>query len=138
MSICQLKNVGKSYGSGKHVSQVLNDINLDIKEGEAVGKTFSVTFIATGKLLGPDKNRLESMPIEYKIIGVTNGLEAIEVALNNPEIDMVFMDIQMIVLIVLSLMLIIKIVYLVVFKRLKRHDNDHSQHSNHCRGRHHD
>jgi ABC-type antimicrobial peptide transport system permease subunit len=44
---------------------------LDIKENEAVGQTFSVTFIATGKLLGPDKNRLESMPIEYKIIGVT-------------------------------------------------------------------
>jgi ABC-type antimicrobial peptide transport system permease subunit len=44
---------------------------LDIKENEAIGKTFSVTFIATGKLLGPDKNRLESMPVEYEIIGVT-------------------------------------------------------------------
>ena len=31
----------------------------------------------------------------YKIIGVTNGLEAIEMAQNNPEIDMVFMDIKM-------------------------------------------
>ncbi len=31
----------------------------------------------------------------YKIIGVTNGLEAIEMAQNNSEIDMVFMDIKM-------------------------------------------
>lgn len=44
---------------------------LNLKENEALGKTFQITFIATGKLLGPDKNRLESMPIEYQIIGVT-------------------------------------------------------------------
>lgn len=47
----------------------LKVLNLD--ENEAVGQKFKVTFIATGKLLGPDKNRIESMPIEYEIIGVT-------------------------------------------------------------------
>lgn len=54
MTFCQLKNVSKSYGTGNNVTEVLHDINLDIKEGEFVaivgfsgsGKTTLVSTIA--------------------------------------------------------------------------------------------
>jgi ABC-type antimicrobial peptide transport system permease subunit len=44
---------------------------LDIKESEAVGQKFQVSFIATGKLLGEEQDRIESTLTEYTIIGVT-------------------------------------------------------------------
>jgi nitrate/nitrite transport system ATP-binding protein len=52
--ILQLKGLCKSYGTGNHVSSVLKDINLDIKEGEFVaivgfsgsGKTTLISLIA--------------------------------------------------------------------------------------------
>ena len=60
MTFCQLKNVSKSYGHGKNVTEVLHDINLDIKEGEFVaivgfsgsGKTTLVSTLAG--LIQPD------------------------------------------------------------------------------------
>ncbi|WP_096086305.1 ABC transporter ATP-binding protein [Agaribacterium haliotis] len=64
MTFCQLKNVSKNYGSGKNVTEVLHDINLDIKEGEFVaivgfsgsGKTTLVSAIAG--LIQPDKGEV--------------------------------------------------------------------------------
>jgi len=44
---------------------------LGIKEGEAVGKAFSASFIATGDLLDNQNEKIESMPAEYTIVGVT-------------------------------------------------------------------
>ena len=50
----ELKNLSKSYGTGTHVTQVLKDINLTIREGEFVaivgfsgsGKTTLISLIA--------------------------------------------------------------------------------------------
>ena len=50
----ELENLSKSYGSGAHVTQVLKDINLTIREGEFVaivgfsgsGKTTLISLIA--------------------------------------------------------------------------------------------
>lgn len=44
---------------------------LNIKESEAVGKKFTVSFVATSKSLLEDQNRIESTQTEYTIIGVT-------------------------------------------------------------------
>lgn len=44
---------------------------LNINESEAVGKTFSVSFIATNKTLLEEQARIESTAIEYTIVGVT-------------------------------------------------------------------
>ncbi len=44
---------------------------LGLDENQAIGQKFSVTFIATGKLLNEDQDRIESIPVEYSIIGVT-------------------------------------------------------------------
>ncbi|MFT7559661.1 MAG: nitrate/nitrite transport system ATP-binding protein [Flavobacteriales bacterium] len=60
MTFCQLKNISKSYGSGKELTEVLSNVNLDIKEGEFVaivgfsgsGKTTLVSSIAG--LIQPD------------------------------------------------------------------------------------
>lgn len=60
MTFCQLKNVSKSYGTGKNVTNVLSNINLDIKEGEFVaivgfsgsGKTTLMSMLAG--LISPD------------------------------------------------------------------------------------
>ena len=60
MAFLELKNVAKGFGSGSERSEILNDINLDIKEGEFVaivgysgsGKTTLISLIAG--LLGPD------------------------------------------------------------------------------------
>ena len=57
----ELKNLGKSYGSGAHRTTVLKDINLQIREGEFVaivgfsgsGKTTLVSLIAG--LIAPDE-----------------------------------------------------------------------------------
>ena len=46
MSFLALKNISKSYGSGHNKSDVLSNINLDIKEGEFVA---IVGFSGTGK-----------------------------------------------------------------------------------------
>lgn len=46
MSFLTLKNISKSYGSGHNKSDVLSNINLDIKEGEFVA---IVGFSGTGK-----------------------------------------------------------------------------------------
>ena len=43
---------------------------LGITEKEGVGKKFSISFIATGDLLA-DGKKIESVPIEYTIVGVT-------------------------------------------------------------------
>lgn len=44
---------------------------LGIKESEAVGKTFSVSFVVVGDLLSDPKEKVESTPTEYTIVGVT-------------------------------------------------------------------
>lgn len=44
---------------------------LGLDENQSIGQKFSVTFIATGKLLNEDQDRIESIPVEYTIIGVT-------------------------------------------------------------------
>lgn len=43
---------------------------LNIKEPEAIGKEFTVSFIVSGDLLGQDTGKIESIPTQYKIIGV--------------------------------------------------------------------
>ena len=56
----ELQGLSKSYGSGRHVSSVLKDINLKINEGEFVaivgfsgsGKTTLISLIAG--LIAPD------------------------------------------------------------------------------------
>lgn len=60
MSFLELKNVAKGFGSGSERSEILEDINLDIKEGEFVaivgysgsGKTTLISLVAG--LLSPD------------------------------------------------------------------------------------
>jgi putative ABC transport system permease protein len=44
---------------------------FSIEESEAIGKTFSVTFISTSKSLLEEQTRIESTPVEYTIVGVT-------------------------------------------------------------------
>lgn len=44
---------------------------LSISEEEALGKTFSASFISTSMSLTEEQSRIESTPIEYTIIGVT-------------------------------------------------------------------
>ena len=64
MAFCELKNVGKRYGTGKNVTEVLSNINLEIKEGEFVaivgfsgsGKTTLVSSIAG--LIEPDEGEV--------------------------------------------------------------------------------
>ncbi len=54
MSVLELKNVSKSFGDGAHRTDVLNDINLTVKEGEflvllgfsGTGKTTLINLIA--------------------------------------------------------------------------------------------
>lgn len=43
---------------------------LGIKEDNAVGKEFDVSFIVTGDLLGVDTSKIESIPAKYRIVGV--------------------------------------------------------------------
>lgn len=64
MSFCELKGVGKNYGSGNNLTEVLHDINLTIEEGEFVaivgfsgsGKTTLVSSIAG--LIEPDEGEV--------------------------------------------------------------------------------
>lgn len=44
---------------------------LGIQESEAVGKTFSVSFVSTSKSLDAGQNRIESTSVNYTIMGVT-------------------------------------------------------------------
>lgn len=44
---------------------------LGIKESEAVGKKFNASFVVVGDLLADSKEKIESAPAEYTIIGVT-------------------------------------------------------------------
>ncbi|MEI7579823.1 MAG: ABC transporter permease [bacterium] len=44
---------------------------LNITDNEALGTTFSVAFLVSGKLFDQNQTRIESLPIDYKIIGVT-------------------------------------------------------------------
>jgi ABC-type antimicrobial peptide transport system permease subunit len=44
---------------------------LGINEGEAVGKTFITSFVVVGDLLQDMKEKIESEPAEYTIVGVT-------------------------------------------------------------------
>lgn len=44
---------------------------LGIEEANALGETFSVSFVSTNKSLLGDQNRIESTSTEYEIIGVT-------------------------------------------------------------------
>lgn len=44
---------------------------LGIKETEALGKTFDASFVVVGDLLADNKDRVESNPAPYTIIGVT-------------------------------------------------------------------
>ncbi len=45
---------------------------LGIEEESAVGKTFEASFIIVGDSLADNKDRLESYPAEYKIVGVVS------------------------------------------------------------------
>jgi len=44
---------------------------LGINENEAVGKKFNVSFVVVGDLLADEKEKVESAPTEYTIVGVT-------------------------------------------------------------------
>ena len=44
---------------------------LGINESEAVGKKFEVSFVVVGELLEEEKEKVESAPVEYTIVGVT-------------------------------------------------------------------
>ena len=44
---------------------------LGINESEAVGKKFNVSFVVVGDLLAEEKEKVESAPTEYIIVGVT-------------------------------------------------------------------
>ena len=44
---------------------------LGIKESDAVGKTFDASFVVMGDLLADANTRVESVPAEYTIVGVT-------------------------------------------------------------------
>lgn len=44
---------------------------LGINENEAVGKKFEVSFVVVGELLEEEKEKVESAPVEYTIVGVT-------------------------------------------------------------------
>lgn len=44
---------------------------LNIKENEAVGQKFSVNFVVVGDLLSDTEQNIQSLPVEYEIIGVT-------------------------------------------------------------------
>lgn len=44
---------------------------LGIKENEAVGKEFDVSFVVTGELVDTPDEKIESEPTEYTIVGVT-------------------------------------------------------------------
>jgi len=43
---------------------------LGLKESEAVGKVFTVSFVVVGDLLDDPKEKVESSPAEFKIVGV--------------------------------------------------------------------
>ena len=43
---------------------------LNIKESEAIGKEFETTFVVTGDLLNESDAKIESNPVNYKIVGV--------------------------------------------------------------------
>lgn len=49
---------------------------LGIEERDAVGRTFSVSFVVVGDLLPDSGERLETFPIEYEIVGVIPGESA--------------------------------------------------------------
>lgn len=44
---------------------------LGIKENEALGKTFSASFVVVGDLLDNEEEKIESTPSDYTIIGIT-------------------------------------------------------------------
>lgn len=44
---------------------------LGLKDTEAVGKLMTVSFVVTGNLLDESQRRIESAPVQYKIVGVT-------------------------------------------------------------------
>lgn len=44
---------------------------LGIKENEALGKTFSASFVVVGDLLDNEEEKIESSPSDYTIIGIT-------------------------------------------------------------------
>lgn len=44
---------------------------LDIPENQAVGKTFTTSFVVVGDLLDDPSQKIESAPTEYTIVGVT-------------------------------------------------------------------
>ncbi|NTW89838.1 MAG: ABC transporter permease [Candidatus Moranbacteria bacterium] len=44
---------------------------LGVEERDAVGKSFSVSFIVVGELLSSPEQKIESVPAEYVIVGVT-------------------------------------------------------------------
>lgn len=44
---------------------------LGINEAEAIGKKFKVSFVVVSELLSDQKEKIESAPVEYTIVGVT-------------------------------------------------------------------
>ena len=64
MSICEIKGLTKSYGSGSNATQVLKNVNLTIEDGEFVaivgfsgsGKTTLISSIAG--LITPDSGEV--------------------------------------------------------------------------------
>lgn len=67
----ETKTVSISDSASKQavVNQAMLKV-LGINESEAVGKTFSVTYIVTGDMAGLNNENLSSTPTDYSIIGV--------------------------------------------------------------------
>jgi len=66
----KIELVSENISGEAVVNKVFLDV-LGIKENEAVGKKFEVTFVIVGNLLNENEANLESSKVEYKIVGVT-------------------------------------------------------------------
>lgn len=67
----KIKQVNLSAEAVKEavVNQAMVNV-LGLNENEAIGKTFSASFVVVGELLENQDDKIESVPTEYKIVGI--------------------------------------------------------------------